>query len=194
MKSVKRRSAPTIFVDPAIFKSYDIRGTVPDQLNPDVAHLIGRAFAVEIAAPKIAVGRDMRIHSNDLAEAFIDGLLEAGQYFAYQRLPELFCGFDKRESRVPIEYSAASSPQAWASAASMLMLTSILGMEADAEKKLLVLDPHLPADIYRVYLAGLQIGGSYMSFEVISERGRIEVNIAENPDSYRIRLEGRRAA
>ncbi|MEW5873969.1 MAG: phosphomannomutase/phosphoglucomutase [Candidatus Zixiibacteriota bacterium] len=78
MKSVKRRSAPTIFVDPAIFKSYDIRGTVPDQLNPDVARLIGRAFAVEIAAPKIAVGRDMRTHSSDLAEAFIDGLLETG--------------------------------------------------------------------------------------------------------------------
>lgn len=78
MKSVKRRSAPAIFVDPAIFKSYDIRGTVPDQLNPDVARLIGRAFAAEIAGPKIAVGRDMRTHSDDLAEAFIEGLLETG--------------------------------------------------------------------------------------------------------------------
>lgn len=78
MKSVKRRSAPTIFVEPDIFKSYDIRGTVPDQLNPDIARLLGRAFAVEIDGTNIAVGRDMREHSEELAEAFIGGLIESG--------------------------------------------------------------------------------------------------------------------
>lgn len=78
MRSVKKRNAPTIFVDPEIFKSYDIRGTVPDQLNPDVARLLGRGFAVEIAKTEIVVGRDMRTHSDELAEAFIDGLVESG--------------------------------------------------------------------------------------------------------------------
>lgn len=78
MKSVKRRSAPTIFVDPDIFKSYDIRGTVPDQLNPETARLIGRALAVEIDGASIAVGRDMREHSEELAEALIGGLTESG--------------------------------------------------------------------------------------------------------------------
>lgn len=78
MRSVKKRNAPTIFVDPEIFKSYDIRGTVPDQLNPDVARLLGRGFAVEIAKTNIVVGRDMRTHSDELAEAFIEGLVESG--------------------------------------------------------------------------------------------------------------------
>ena len=78
MKSVKRRSAPTVFVDPAIFKSYDIRGIVPEQLNPEVAHLIGRAYAAEIKGLKIAVGRDMRTHSDSLREALVDGLIKSG--------------------------------------------------------------------------------------------------------------------
>ena len=78
MKSVKRRSAPTIFIDPDVFKSYDIRGIVPDQLNADTARLIGRAFAVEIEGTTVAVGRDMRVHSDELAEALIDGLVESG--------------------------------------------------------------------------------------------------------------------
>lgn len=78
MRSVKKRSAPTIFVDPAVFKSYDIRGTVPDQLNADVARLIGRGFAAEIEKQNIVVGRDMRTHSEELADALIEGLLESG--------------------------------------------------------------------------------------------------------------------
>jgi phosphomannomutase len=78
MRSVKRRSNPAIFVDPDVFKSYDIRGTVPGQLNPEIARLVGRAFAVETKGTKIAVGRDMRSHSEELAESVFEGLMESG--------------------------------------------------------------------------------------------------------------------
>src|SRR3972149_5181518 len=60
MKSVKKTNAPTTSVASDIFKSYDIRGTVPNQLNPDVARLIGRAFVAEVKGEAFAVGRDMR--------------------------------------------------------------------------------------------------------------------------------------
>jgi phosphomannomutase len=43
-----------------IFKAYDIRGVVPDQLNADLAKKIGTAFATFAKSPSIAVGRDMR--------------------------------------------------------------------------------------------------------------------------------------
>jgi len=78
MKNVKKTNAPTTSVASGIFKSYDIRGTVPNQLNPDVARLIGRAFVAEIKGEAVAVGRDMRVHSDDLAEGLIAGLMDSG--------------------------------------------------------------------------------------------------------------------
>ncbi|MHB8841620.1 MAG: amylo-alpha-1,6-glucosidase [Candidatus Aquicultor sp.] len=119
----------------------------------------------------------------------IDSVLDAGGYFAYQRLPELFCGYERMATAVPVDYPTASSPQAWASGSSMLMLTTLLGMKAQADQKLLTLKPRFPADIYRIYLAGMRIGDSYVSFEVLKERGKFEVNITENPGSFKIRLE-----
>jgi phosphomannomutase len=61
-----------------IFKAYDIRGTVPDQLDADVARRVGSAFAAWVGAPRIAVGRDCRLSSPDLAEAFTDGVTSRG--------------------------------------------------------------------------------------------------------------------
>ncbi len=63
---------------PACFKAYDIRGRVPDELNPDLARDIGRAFAAVFKPRKIAVGHDIRLSSPELTSALIKGLLESG--------------------------------------------------------------------------------------------------------------------
>ena len=60
------------------FKAYDIRGKVPDELNPSLAADIGRAFAAVFGVRKVAVGYDIRISSPDLAAALTRGLLESG--------------------------------------------------------------------------------------------------------------------
>ena len=60
--------------DPGIFKAYDIRGIHPDQITADVAVRIGRAFVAFLGAKRIAVGRDMRLSSPELAaelQAFV---------------------------------------------------------------------------------------------------------------------------
>ncbi|MEJ7743332.1 MAG: phosphomannomutase/phosphoglucomutase [Nocardioidaceae bacterium] len=85
----------------AIFKAYDVRGMVPDQLDEPTARLIGAAFALEIGAvpgsvPRnpgvghdssetfeapargVVVGHDMRASSPGLAAAFSDGVRETG--------------------------------------------------------------------------------------------------------------------
>jgi phosphomannomutase len=62
----------------AIFKAYDIRGIVPDELDAKQAHRIGRAVAHFVAASPIAVGRDARVHSPELANALIDGIRDEG--------------------------------------------------------------------------------------------------------------------
>jgi phosphomannomutase len=62
----------------AIFKAYDIRGVVPDELDADIAGKIGSAFASFAAAPRIVVGHDMRPSGPELVAAFTEGALSAG--------------------------------------------------------------------------------------------------------------------
>lgn len=63
---------------PACFKAYDIRGRVPDELNPALARDIGRAFAAVFTPARVAVGHDIRLSSPELTEALVMGLLESG--------------------------------------------------------------------------------------------------------------------
>jgi phosphomannomutase len=61
-----------------IFKAYDVRGVVPDDLDADLARRIGFAFAEWTGLPAIAVGRDCRLSSPELAEAIADGAMSRG--------------------------------------------------------------------------------------------------------------------
>src|SRR6478752_5954758 len=65
-------------LNPEIFKAYDVRGTYPDQVNEEAARAIGAAFVAYLNARHIAVGRDMRLSSPALAQAFIDGATSQG--------------------------------------------------------------------------------------------------------------------
>ena len=66
-----------------IFRQYDIRGTVGDQLTPAVARAVGQAYATLAwerlnRAPRVAVGRDNRPSGPDLAAGIRDGIVAAG--------------------------------------------------------------------------------------------------------------------
>jgi phosphomannomutase len=61
-----------------IFKAYDVRGVYPEQFDEDAARRIGRAFARWIGADRIVLGRDCRLSSPSLSEAFVDGVLAEG--------------------------------------------------------------------------------------------------------------------
>src|SRR4051812_19920491 len=62
----------------SIFKAYDIRGLVPEQLDADLAWKIGAAFAAFAAAPTVLVARDMRPTGQALADAFAAGANSQG--------------------------------------------------------------------------------------------------------------------
>jgi phosphomannomutase len=67
-------------IDQSIFKAYDIRGTYPEQIDEDVARDIGRAFVdyLGLSGTRVVVARDMRLSGDNLREAFIGGVTEAG--------------------------------------------------------------------------------------------------------------------
>jgi phosphomannomutase len=65
-------------IDPSIFKAYDVRGIYPDQINGEVARRIGRAFVDYLGGRRIAIGRDMRTSSPELARGFVRGACSQG--------------------------------------------------------------------------------------------------------------------
>jgi len=73
-------------VDVGIFKAYDVRGLYGEQLGPDVAYQVGRAFARVIADMEgtrpseltLAVGRDMRLTAPEMAGRYIEGIRDEG--------------------------------------------------------------------------------------------------------------------
>ena len=65
-------------INPDIFKAYDIRGTYPDQMNEEVARVVGAAAIEHFGVARIAVGRDMRLSSPALFEALKEGIISQG--------------------------------------------------------------------------------------------------------------------
>src|SRR2546428_2341543 len=61
-----------------IFKAYDVRGIYPDEFDDGAAYRIGRAFARWIGAERIVLGRDCRLSSPALAQAFAHGVFTSG--------------------------------------------------------------------------------------------------------------------
>jgi phosphomannomutase len=61
-----------------IFKAYDVRGVVPDELDADLVRRIGAAFAEWTQAPAILLGRDCRLSSPELAAAIAEGATSRG--------------------------------------------------------------------------------------------------------------------
>ena len=65
-------------IDPIIFGAYDIRGTVPDTFKPAYAYPIGLALSLYLKAETMAVGRDMRLSSDEIFEHLARGLNNGG--------------------------------------------------------------------------------------------------------------------
>lgn len=92
-----------------------------------------------------------------LAERLTNGLFDSATAFG-GRLPELFCGFPRSQFALPVPYPTSCAPQAWASAAPLLLLRSFLGLDPHVPNRTLSVSPHLPAEWGRIALSNLRLG------------------------------------
>lgn len=98
------------------FKTYDIRGIVPDQLNHDLAYRVGRAFCSVVGAKNVVVGYDARISSPGLADAVIKGLAASGADVFDIGLcgtEEIYHAAFSRELDGGIMVTASHNPEEW---------------------------------------------------------------------------------
>jgi glycogen debranching enzyme len=92
------------------------------------------------------------------AQKIAYGLLEAAGHFD-GRLPELFCGLDRGRYPAPVPYPASCSPQAWASAAPVQLIRSLLRFDPGLPWDELWLAPTLPTDNSRFHLENVPFSG-----------------------------------
>jgi glycogen debranching enzyme len=85
----------------------------------------------------------MRYAFVEQAQQVALGLLDAAGHFG-GRLPELFCGFDRTEFPSPIPYPTSCSPQAWAAAAPVLLIRTLLRLQPDLPRAEVQLAPVMP--------------------------------------------------
>ena len=95
----------------------------------------------------------------DEAATVCEALFAAAEAFSNQ-LPEVFAGFPRDETGVPIEYPDALKPQAWAAAAPLLALRTLLGVDPDGER--LTSQPHLPPGMEPLTLSRVGFRGTYV--------------------------------
>ena len=107
-------------------------------------------------------------------------LFHAALNFRDYRLPELFCGVQRREHDQPVHYPVSCSPQAWASGAWFLMLTSILGIRPNApQKELSIVNPELPEWLNHLQIRNLRIGESRVALDFIRDTDRTYCNVVK---------------
>jgi glycogen debranching enzyme len=112
----------------------------------------------------------------DEVNRIFTGLFEASMFFDMERLPELFCGFRRREGEGPIHYPTACAPQAWAAASVFLMLQASLGLSIDAPAlEVRFSTPMLPPFLEKVYAKNLRIGNA--SVDLVRDRSLRSVSV-----------------
>ncbi len=82
----------------------------------------------------------------------------AASHFASHRLPELYAGIEAQPGGFPVQYLGANVPQAWAAGSLFHLLQAVLGIQADASRERLYVDPQLPHWLPEVTLHDLAIG------------------------------------
>lgn len=127
----------------------------------------------------------MKYHSLRLMQ----GLFEASLFMPLQRMPELFCGFERRKGEGPTSYASSCSPQAWSAAAVFLLLQSCLQLQVDTfEKRVYLHQPRLPAYIDKIRISGLAAGKESITLEISRQQDELKVKALEKPPAWEVAI------
>jgi glycogen debranching enzyme len=104
-----------------------------------------------------------------------------------KRLPELFCGFGRKQREGPIGYPVACSPQAWASATPLALIQASLGLTLDHDEREVRFNlPTLPDFIDRLCLNNLQLGSSSADLLMTRHGADAAITVLERRGGIRI--------
>jgi glycogen debranching enzyme len=94
------------------------------------------------------------------------------------RLPELYCGFQRRHGEGPTLYPVACNPQAWSSAAVFFLLQACLGLRVDiATDRLYFEDPRLPMTVDELKITNLKVGYTTLDILLVRQDNSVSVTV-----------------
>jgi glycogen debranching enzyme len=92
------------------------------------------------------------------AAAVARDISRAASHFLLNQLPELYGGLQRDPTNFPVQYLGANVPQAWAAGTPFMLLQAMLGLQQDAPRGKLYVDPALPDWLPDVTLMDLRLG------------------------------------
>ncbi len=123
---------------------------------------------------------------HEAAKVF-ESLFSASTYVDLRRLPELFCGFPRQQTRGPTFYPVACMPQAWAAAAPLSLVQTCVGLAFDTNaQRITFREPALPRFLDEIILRNLEIpsgkadvalrrSGRHVVVDVLDRKGAVGV-------------------
>jgi len=170
-----KRVAQTL-LGPACFSGWGIRtlGQSEPHYNP-MAYHNGSVWPHDNGL--IALGL-ARYGCTRATVQIFNAMFDAASYMDLRRLPELFCGFLRRQHNAPTQYPVACSPQAWASASIFALLQATLGLKlSDGSGEISFYRPALPDFLDRLHLRHLRLNSG--SADVLLQRHGPDVTVTQ---------------
>ena len=114
-------------------------------------------------------------------------LFEASLTIHMQRLPELYCGFNRRPGEGPTAYPVACSPQAWSVAVVFMLLQACFRIEIDALTKTVTFNkPSLPKYLDKVYITNLMLDGQSCNLTIKRLEDDASFNLLQKPEGWEV--------
>jgi glycogen debranching enzyme len=119
----------------------------------------------------------------------MSGFFDASRFVELHRLPELFCGFIRRQGEGPTLYPVACAPQAWSAAAVFMFLQACLGLSINAsESRVYFHYPLLPPFLKEVRLRNLRVGAASTDLLLLRHGEDVGINVLRRDGKIRIAM------
>lgn len=171
-------------VSPTMFSGYGIRtmGEGEAAYNP-ISYHDGSVWPHDNSMILLGMGL---LKGSEQANKVISGLIESSHSFENQRLPELFCGYSRKEGK-PVPYPVACSPQAWAAGTPLTFVRTMLGLYPNIQNNnQLNINPNLLPEMSELSLENLPLGDGYLSLTVRQDSSGHQVDVHKNTSGFLI--------
>jgi glycogen debranching enzyme len=121
------------------------------------------------------------------ATRVLSAIFDAGRYQDLSRLPELFCGFNRRPHRAPTPYPVACAPQAWSAAAIFGLISGCIGLHLDhPQNEIRFENPVMPDFLNEFVIRNLRLGSSRADVRLHRYGSDVTVNVLARDGTARI--------
>jgi glycogen debranching enzyme len=186
----RAKAVADALVDPEFFSGWGIRtvATTEARYNPMSYHN-GTIWPHDNAIIEAGFAR---YGFKGEAAKVLTALFDASMSFDLHRLPELFCGFERRAYEEPVRYPVSCAPQAWAAGAVLMLLQACLGIEIHwPERRVLFVDPWLPEYLPEVEIRGLMLGDAAIDLRVTRGEDGVGVEVTRGGQEVSVEVVSR---